>query len=156
MNRVQALARASRVFMVTGMTRDYVEPLVGQTDRLLHDVEAGDVQPMTTGGAPFSVPKGDEPLDYLLAMLLDAMPVHAFKSRQAWVLRFTALPHRRNQHLVGYPVPPAHLDSLEERMGMASRRESSPRPRTLEEAMAMRRSAVVELDDLSRRLGRTD
>jgi hypothetical protein len=159
MKMPEALARSARVFTAGGMTTDQVPGQVMRVEARLGVGPDGEVTPLTADNTPFSVAEGHSALDYLIAEVLDAVPVHMYRSRGAWALRHSALPHRVNQHPVGHPVPAARVLTLEEGLGMEMKPEPTqpPKPRTLEEKLLMRPPVrSVELDDLSRRLGRAD
>lgn len=159
MTKAQALEYARRKLLATGFLASEVEgQMVRFEDRLTEGPDGAAIA-MTADGTPFSVAEDHEPLDYLLAELLDDAPVHMFRSREEWARRHNVFAHRRQQHPVGHASEPAHEATLEERLGMTAEPEVNrmPEPRTLEERLLTRPPvAPMPLDDLSRRLGRTE
>jgi hypothetical protein len=158
MRKVEALEYARRKVIATGFLPSEVAGQVMKFENRLIEGPGGEVVPMTADGTPFSVAESHNPLDYLLAEILDAAPVHMFRSREQWARRHTVFAHRRT-HPVGHASTPAAEATLEQRLGMTTESEANraPATRTLEEKLLMRPAVpTYPLDELSRRLGRTE
>ena len=143
MNRTDALGRGAGKFVASGLVASDVSGLVGQLDRLLIDSQEEQVVPAPeTGVTLATLPAGvttEEAdalmVDLVIAYVLREAPQHAFRSRQAFNLRFTPL-RFRGQSLPGYPTADREQPTLEQALGMVA--------------------PTHQVDDLSRRLGRTE
>ena len=158
MKKAEALEYARRKVIATGYLASAAPGVVMRFEARLTEGSNGEAIPMTANGTPFSVAEDHNALDYLLAEVLDSAPPHMYPSREQWARRHSAFAHRRG-HPVGHAPEPASEATLEQRLGMATAPDENraPAPRTLEERLLMRPvGAPQPLDELSRRLGRTE
>src|SRR5689334_13353073 len=93
MTKNEAMGRVRRMMQAAGMMADAIDRAVVRAEQRLADRADGSVEPQTASGAPYDVPTGEEPVDFLIADLLRDVPVSAFPTAQAAALRYAALPH---------------------------------------------------------------
>jgi hypothetical protein len=133
MTKNEAMGRVRRMMQTAGMMADAIDRAVMRADERLTQRADGSAEPQTASGAPYDVPAGEEPVDFLIADLLREVPVSAFRTAQAAALRYAALPHMA-AHAAHAPT----MLTIEQKLGMEAAPKERATARTLEEKLGVR------------------